>query len=79
METFTQSSSKDKYSTNDPNQKQITEALISFIAGSLTPLSIVENPEFHLLIESLNPKYQLPSRKHFLHKTSARKISQDSN
>jgi hypothetical protein len=65
METFTQSSSKNKYSTNDPNQKQITEALISFIAGSLTPLSIVENQEFRLLIESLNPKYQLPSRKHF--------------
>lgn len=59
------SSKHTKYTTHDPNQRKITEALVSFIAGSLTPLSVVENPEFKFLIESLNPRYQLPSRKHF--------------
>lgn len=54
-----------KYTTHDPKQRKITEALISFIAGYLTPLSYVENPEFKFLIESLNPRCQLPSRKHF--------------
>lgn len=54
-----------KYTTHDPKQRKITEALVSFIAGYLTPLSYVENPEFKFLIESLNPRYQLPSRKHF--------------
>lgn len=49
---------------HDPNQK-ITEALISFIAGSLSLISVVENSEFKLLIESLNPRYQLRSRNHF--------------
>lgn len=64
MDTYVFTSSKHtKYTTHDPNQ--ITEALVSFIAGSLTPLSVVENPEFKFLIESLNPRYQLPSRKHF--------------
>lgn len=64
MDTYALTSSKHtKYTTHDPNQ--ITEALVSFIAGSLTPLSVVENPEFKFLIESLNPRYQLPSRKHF--------------
>lgn len=54
-----------KYTTHDPKQRKITEALVSFIAGYLTPLSDVENPEFKFLIELLNPRYQLPSRKHF--------------
>lgn len=61
---FAKSSSVTKYSASDPTQKQITNALMLFIAGNLTPLSVVENPDFKNLIESLNPKYQLPSRKH---------------
>lgn len=66
MDTYALTSSKHtKYTTHDPNQRKITEALVSFIAGSLTPLSVVENPEFKFLIESMNPRYQLPSRKHF--------------
>lgn len=64
-----------KYTTHDPKQRKITEALVSFIAGYLTPLSYVENPEFKFLIESLNPRYQLHSRKHFSTKLLERSTS----
>ena len=64
METFVQSSTTKKYSSSDPNQQIITDALVTFIAGNLIPLSTVENPEFKALFEALNPKYQVPSRKH---------------
>ena len=33
-------------------------------AGNLLPLSLVESPAFKNLIEELDPKYTLPSRKH---------------
>lgn len=62
---ITQTSSKLKYITNDPNQKKITDALVPFIAGTLILPSVVENPEFKLLIESLNPRNQSKSRKQF--------------
>ena len=35
-----------------------------FIAGDLIPLSIVESENFKNLIETADPQYQLPSRKH---------------
>ena len=38
--------------------------LVTFIAGNLTPLSIIESSEFKTLVEALDPKYQIPSRKH---------------
>ncbi|XP_062579450.1 zinc finger BED domain-containing protein 4-like [Saccostrea cucullata] len=60
--TFTRGTSK--YSSNDPNQQQITDALLHFIAGDLLPLSIVDSKYFQNLMEKVNPKYQLPSRKH---------------
>ena len=33
-----------------------------FIASSSVPNSIVENAEFHLLMEGLDPRYQTPSQ-----------------
>lgn len=59
---FTGSASS-KYSLNDPRQIQINEALTMFIAGDLISLSVVESKNFKNLLEKLNPKYQVPSRK----------------
>ena len=50
-----------KYALADYQQVQITDALVSFIAGNLLPLSTVENPHFHDLINVSNPKYQVPT------------------
>ena len=70
------STSVTKYPASDPTQKQITNASVSFIATNLTPLSVVENPDFKAFIESLNPKYQLPSRKHLSTKILQQKSSE---
>lgn len=52
-----------KYASNDYQQVQITDALVSFIAGNLLPLSTVESPHFHDLMNVSNLKYQVPIRK----------------
>ena len=35
-----------KYGANDPKQKEVTDAFVHAIAGTLSPLSLVENPFF---------------------------------
>ncbi|KAJ8309282.1 hypothetical protein KUTeg_014156 [Tegillarca granosa] len=55
---------KVKYASTDRRQIQLTDALIKFIAGDLLPLSIVENEDFRNLMETADPKYQMPSRKY---------------
>ena len=52
-----------KYALTDYQQVKITDALVSFIAGNLLPLSTVESPHFHDLMNASNPKYQVPTRK----------------
>ena len=52
-----------KYASNDYQQVQITDALVSFIAGNLLPLSTAESPHFHDLMNASNPKYQVSTRK----------------
>ena len=53
-----------KYNMKDHHQVAITEALVTFIAGDLLPLSIVESPRFHDVMDVANVRYQVPSRKH---------------
>ena len=53
-----------KYETQHPRQISITQSLVSFIAEDLISLSVVESSGFRLFANSLDPKYQLPSRKH---------------
>jgi len=50
-----------KYASTDYQQVQITDALVSFIAGNLLPLSTIESPHFHDLMNASNPKYQVPT------------------
>lgn len=53
-----------KYPLHDAHQHEITDELVSFIAGDLIPPSIVETPRFRNLIFKLDPQYQVPTRKH---------------
>jgi hypothetical protein len=62
MTNFIQTSTK--YSAHHPNQRSITNALIMFIAGDLMPLSVVDSPHFRKLLEKLDSRYIVPSRKH---------------
>lgn len=62
MQSFVQTSTK--YPAHHPNQKSITDALVMFIAGDLMPLSVVDSVKFRELVEKLDPKYTVPSRKH---------------
>ena len=57
------SSNPKKYVSTDYQQVQITDTLVSFIAGNLLPLSTVESPHFHDLMNASNPKYKVPTRK----------------
>ncbi|CAB5366028.1 unnamed protein product [Rhizophagus irregularis] len=42
--------------------KPITDSLVDFVTTDLQPFTIVENPEFKLLINKLNSRYILPCR-----------------
>lgn len=65
-----------KYRSSDPRQLQITDAIVMFIAGDLLPLSTVESDNFKNLMTIADPKYQLPSRKHFTSKLLHEKSSE---
>lgn len=54
-----------KYSSTYPRQVRITTALVSFVVGDLLPLSVVESEGLRTFVHSLDPRYQVPSRKHF--------------
>jgi len=42
--------------------KPITDSLVDFVTTDLQPFTIVENSEFKLLVNKLNPHYILPCR-----------------
>lgn len=44
--------------------EEVLDSLLIFVAGDLLPLSIVESKHFLKLIHDLDPKFQVPSRKH---------------
>ena len=53
-----------KYNSRHPQQVAVTDALVCFIAEDLLPLSVVDSTRFIKLLHTLDPKYQVPSRKH---------------
>ena len=53
-----------KYSSTDPRQTRITNAITDFVAGTLQSLSVVESNHFKGLIQSLDSRAAIPSRKH---------------
>ena len=52
------------YSSTDHRQIELTDALVQYITSDPVPLSVVESPFFRKLVNKLDPRYQLPSRKH---------------
>ena len=54
-----------KYSKTDHRQVALTNALVSFVAGDLLPLSIIDSPQFHRLMETADGRCQMPSRNYF--------------
>ena len=53
------------YSPSSPQTKDLNRAVAYHIAKDAMPLSTVDKPGFRFMISKLNPRYQLPSRKHF--------------
>ncbi len=51
-------------STDGGKQKQITDAVVNFIASDLQPLSVVESSAFRKILEMAEPRYLMPSRKY---------------
>nr|XP_023657625.1 zinc finger BED domain-containing protein 4-like [Paramormyrops kingsleyae] len=55
---------RNKFTADNPKAKAITEKLLNFIILDDQPLSVVENVGFSSLLEHLEPRYNLPSRKY---------------
>ena len=54
-----------KYPSQSNITKELNSAVTFYLATDMQPISSVERPGFRHLISKLNPRYQLPSRKHF--------------
>lgn len=59
-ETFTKKTPYDKKSG-----KMITNSVTSFIARSMLPIQSVEKDGFQEMLQTLDPRYNLPSRRYF--------------
>ncbi|XP_049908073.1 E3 SUMO-protein ligase ZBED1-like isoform X3 [Epinephelus moara] len=56
------------YDKNSQKQKEITSAVTYDIAKDMAPVSVVEKPGFRKLINTLDPRFNLPSHKYFAEK-----------
>lgn len=52
----------DKFKPLHPRQQLITDKVVSLIAGTQQPLALVETVEFQDLLNTLEPRYTVPSR-----------------
>lgn len=57
-----------KFGQNSPRAKAITASIARFICKDMRPYSVVENPGFREMIQTLEPRYNLPSRPYFSEK-----------
>ncbi len=49
---------------DNPRAKQITEVLTQFIVLDDQPLSVIDNVGFRRFVNVLEPKYEIPNRRH---------------
>ena len=61
MDDFTVSANK--YAASHPTQKQVTDAIVMFVATDLMPLSVFDSVQFRAILHHLDPRYVVPSRK----------------
>lgn len=57
--------SSEKYDKVSKRHKDITHAVACFIARDMLPIATVEKPGFKQLLATLDPRYEVPSRKFF--------------
>ncbi|KAF3836730.1 hypothetical protein F7725_004194 [Dissostichus mawsoni] len=53
------------YDKKGPRWQAITDAVTHYIAKYMVPIYTVEKNGFIKMLQTIDPKYQLPSRKHF--------------
>ncbi|XP_048730602.2 E3 SUMO-protein ligase ZBED1-like [Ostrea edulis] len=53
------------YKSSSPKAVDITQKIAKFLVKDLRPYRMVDSPEFRDIINALNPRYQVPSRKQF--------------
>ena len=61
-ETITRSA---KYLSDSAQAKELNRDVTYYIAKDSVPISSVEKPGFKHMVSKLNPRYQVPSRRHF--------------
>ena len=71
QQTSTQASLSDviarstKFASSSAQAKELNRAVTYYLTKDAVPISTVDKPGFRHLVSTLNPRYQLPSRKHF--------------
>uniref|UniRef100_A0A672JRG1 BED-type domain-containing protein n=1 Tax=Salarias fasciatus TaxID=181472 RepID=A0A672JRG1_SALFA len=65
-----------KLSANSERAKRITRSIACFIAKDLRPYSVVENEGFICMLQTLEPRYAIPSRK-FLSETAVPQLYEE--
>lgn len=53
---------------SSPRAVNITKSIATFICKDLRPYSVVENEGFRQMLQTLEPRYEIPSRKYFTEK-----------
>ncbi|XP_069493125.1 E3 SUMO-protein ligase ZBED1 [Ambystoma mexicanum] len=66
---------KTNHCNESKKQQEITSAVTSLICEGLHPVSIVDEPTFKSLLKTVEPRYELPSRKYFCTKVIPDKYS----
>lgn len=61
MESHIKKTNITKLPMTSPEAQKITKALLHYIMADLRPISIVSSEAFQTLLETLNPRYKVPS------------------
>ena len=57
-----------KLNPNSPRALECTKSIGMFMAKDLRPFSVVDNPGFRYMVNTLEPRYKIPSRTYFAEK-----------
>ena len=75
--SFTETWNKQKLLSSDSREhKELTKSVACCLARDMLPLSTVDKPGFHAMLQKFNPRYQLPTRKHFTKVAIPRLVSE---
>jgi hypothetical protein len=53
------------YRSSSPKAVDITQKIAKFLVKDLRPYRMVDSPEFRDIVNTLDPRYNVPSRKQF--------------